>query len=163
MKFLTKPFVIATVCILLIGCASIVSKSVYPLAVNTEPSGILVVIKNENGMEVFSGRSPAVVELAAGAKFFKRAFYTVTVSAEGYEEKTLPVNFTIDGWYFGNLLLGGVIGMLIVDPATGAMYKLDQELINISLVRSDTGDVPLLKVYDLAQYTRRMERTSGEG
>jgi hypothetical protein len=30
----------------------------------------------------------------------------------------------MDGWYIGNILFGGVIGFLIVDPATGAMWKL---------------------------------------
>lgn len=30
----------------------------------------------------------------------------------------------MDGWYWGNILFGGLIGMLAVDPATGAMYKL---------------------------------------
>lgn len=34
----------------------------------------------------------------------------------------------MDGWYIGNLLFGGLIGMLIVDPATGAMYKLDDSV-----------------------------------
>ena len=31
---------------------------------------------------------------------------------------------TIDGWYWGNLFLGGILGMLAVDPATGAMWAL---------------------------------------
>jgi hypothetical protein len=31
----------------------------------------------------------------------------------------------MDGWYIGNILFGGLIGILIVDPLTGAMWKLD--------------------------------------
>lgn len=34
----------------------------------------------------------------------------------------------MDGWYMGNLLFGGFIGFLIVDPATGAMWKLDDNV-----------------------------------
>jgi len=30
----------------------------------------------------------------------------------------------MSGWYWGNILIGGLIGMLVVDPLTGAMYKL---------------------------------------
>lgn len=30
----------------------------------------------------------------------------------------------MNGWYIGNLLFGGIIGLLIVDPATGAMWTL---------------------------------------
>lgn len=40
----------------------------------------------------------------------------------------------VNGWYIGgNLLFGGVIGWLIVDPATGAMWKLDTNEINVTL------------------------------
>ncbi|KGQ53534.1 hypothetical protein IO44_11000, partial [Gallibacterium anatis str. Avicor] len=40
------------------------------------------------------------------------------------------VNVTpkIDGWYIGNILFGGIVGLLIVDPITGAMYKLPPEV-----------------------------------
>ena len=57
---------------------------------------------------------------------------------------------------FGNLLFGGVIGMLIVDPATGAMWKLeDVYSVNLPATRKmtlsngssvnaiDINDVPL--------------------
>lgn len=60
------------------------------------------------------------------------------------------MEFKIDGWYFGNILLGGLFGMLIVDPATGAMYKLETEFLNETLVQS-TASVQKeeLKVYVL--------------
>ncbi len=32
-------------------------------------------------------------------------------------------------------MFGGLIGMIIVDPATGAMYKLDTEAVDVSLVK----------------------------
>ncbi len=39
-----------------------------------------------------------------------------------------PVTFDtkLDGWYFGNLIFGGLLGILIIDPATGAMWRLDE-------------------------------------
>jgi hypothetical protein len=40
---------------------------------------------------------------------------------------------TLSGWYFGNILIGGLIGLLIVDPLTGAMYDLEPENIEQSL------------------------------
>ncbi len=43
------------------------------------------------------------------------------------------------------------IGMLIVDPVMGAMYKLDDEYMNVNLSSSSSKiDTPSLKVYDLA-------------
>jgi len=133
------------------SCASIVSKSTYPLTVNTFPSGVKIVVKNGDGQVIFNGMSPATVSLKASAKFFKKAAYTVNVSADGYAPQTLPVNFKLDAWYFGNLAFGGVIGMLIVDPATGAMYKIENEYMNIVLSESNAIiDGPSLNVYDLA-------------
>lgn len=59
----------------------------------------------------------------------------------------------MNGWYFGNLLLGGVIGMLIVDPATGAMYRIETDLINETLKKKesvkDTLVVNELQVLDI--------------
>jgi len=43
------------------------------------------------------------------------------------------VRADIDGWYFANILFGGLIGMLIVDPITGKMWKLPpQAIANLS-------------------------------
>ena len=134
------------------SCASIVSKSSYPLTINTNPSRVSVLVKDNNGELVYQGESPSTVLLDASSGFFKKAQYTVHVSQRGYKTQTLPVEFKIDGMYFGNLLLGGVIGMLIVDPATGAMYKLKEDQMDITLPDLNaSADSPVLKVYDLAK------------
>ncbi|WP_430399086.1 hypothetical protein [Flavobacterium sp.] len=122
--------------ILLSSCASIVSKSSYPITINSAPSEAQIVIKDKKGVEIFSGQTPATLKLKSGSGFFGKARYQVTFTKKGYNTKTVPVEFKLDGWYFGNLLLGGVLGMLIIDPATGAMYKLDTEFINETLVQS---------------------------
>ncbi len=132
------------------SCASILSKSQYPLTITTDPSGASVAVSDHKGMEIFKGTSPATVSLQSGAGFFKRASYQVSVSKAGYETQMVPVQFKVDGWYWGNLLLGGVIGMLIIDPATGAMYKIDSEYMAITLSQSVAANAqPELKIYDL--------------
>ncbi|NNF35215.1 MAG: PEGA domain-containing protein, partial [Saprospiraceae bacterium] len=83
------------------SCASIVSKSTYPITVNTTPSGADVSIKDHNGIEVYKGNSPATVNLKAGKGFFKRAEYVITVSRPGYAAKSVPVTYGVDGWYWG--------------------------------------------------------------
>ncbi len=115
------------------SCASIVSKSKYPIAINSAPSEAKIVVKDKKGIEIFSGKTPANLELKAGSGFFSKARYQITFSKPGYTTKTVPVEFKLDGWYFGNLVFGGVIGFLIIDPATGAMYKLEKEFINQTL------------------------------
>ncbi len=121
------------------GCASIVSKSSYPISINSAPSEAKIVITDKKGIEIFRGQTPASLALKAGSGFFGKARYQVNFSKNGYDSKTVPVEFKLDGWYFGNILLGGVIGMLIVDPATGAMYKLDTEFLNETLVKSSAS------------------------
>ena len=151
MNTLTKVLVLISATLLLSNCASIVSKSKYPYTVNTTPTGAMVIIENGKGIQVFKGPSPATVKLKAKAGFFKKGSYTVHVSSKGYDDQTIPINLKLDGWYFGNLLFGGVIGMLIVDPATGAMYKLKDEYLNVILMKSTTSvEHRYLKIYDLA-------------
>lgn len=120
-------------CLLLTSCASIVSKTRYPISINSTPSEAKITITDKKGIEVFKGNTPATLKLNSGAGFFSKARYQVTFEKDGYQPKTVPVDFKLDGWYFGNILVGGVIGMLIIDPATGAMYKLDTEFLNETL------------------------------
>ena len=63
----------------------------------------------------------------SGAGYFKAAEYSITYSKPGFEDLTLPITSEVDGWYIGNLFFGGLIGFLVVDPATGAMWKLPAE------------------------------------
>ncbi len=50
--------------------------------------------------------------------------YKIKFSKAGYGDQVVVVRGKLDGWYFGNILFGGLIGMLIVDPITGKMWKL---------------------------------------
>ena len=131
------------------GCASIVSKSAYDIFISSSPSNANITITNKKGYEVYSGNTPVVVQLKAGSGFFTSAEYQIKFSTPGYDEKIIPVNFSIDGWYFGNILFGGLIGMLIVDPATGAMWKIDTEYLNITLNQSTSSLMPKIEIFDI--------------
>ena len=132
------------------SCASIVSKSNYPISINSTPSEAKIVITDKNGQEVFSGNTPANLKLKAGSGYFSKAQYQVKFTKDGYETKTVPVVFKLDAWYFGNILIGGVIGLLIVDPLTGAMYKLDTDFLNETLLPATAqADSKQLEVYGL--------------
>ncbi len=138
-------FILAVSIILLSGCASIVSKGSYPISINSTPSGAKITVKDRYGYDIYSGNTPANLKLKAGADFFAKASYTVTFEMEGYEKRTVPIEFKLDGWYFGNIVFGGLIGVLIVDPATGAMWKLKTEFINetLSSTTSTTNEASL--------------------
>jgi hypothetical protein len=115
------------------GCASIVSKSNYPFTVNSLPKGADVTVINKKGAEIYRGNTPAQLMLKSSAGFFTKASYMVKIEMEGYQTRNIPVDFALDGWYFGNIIFGGLIGILIVDPATGAMWRLKTEFVDVTL------------------------------
>ncbi len=134
--------------IILSGCATIVSKSMYPLTIDSTPSGAKITVKDKKGIVVYTGNTPSNFSINAGAGFFSKASYSVTFEMDGYDKRTVPIDFTLDGWYFGNIIFGGFIGILIIDPATGAMWKLDKKFINETLSKSLASiEEPSLRVF----------------
>ncbi|HET9824282.1 MAG TPA: hypothetical protein VFP87_03045, partial [Chitinophagaceae bacterium] len=112
MHSLPKLPLIAVTTLFCIGCASIVSKSAWPFSVDTTPSGARVVVTNKKGAEVYRGRTPAAMKLKSGAGFFAKESYVVELSMQGYETRKINVECKLNGWYFGNIIFGGLIGML---------------------------------------------------
>ena len=112
--------------VILSGCASIISDSHYPVSFSSQPVGATFSVRNESGVVVHQGVTPGTVTLNAGDGYFSGANYTVAFSKEGYEGQTNIISPSVDGWYVANILFGGIIGLLIIDPATGAMYKLPE-------------------------------------
>ena len=128
------------------SCASIVSKTKWPLAVDSKPEGVHVSITNKSGKEVFAGKTPAVTTLKSGSGFFGKESYTVALTYNGTETRKINVECKVNGWYFGNLLIGGIIGMLIVDPATGAMYRLESKDIYEVFIEDKTSQLKILNI-----------------
>lgn len=115
------PF--ACLCFLSTGCASIVSKSDWPVAIVSSEPGAEFEVKNEHGVAIAHGKTPTTITLTSKDGFFAGADYTVECGGN-----RTPLHTSLNGWYFGNILFGGLIGMLIVDPATGAMWKLPESV-----------------------------------
>lgn len=120
---------LVTGAVLLSGCATIVSDSKYNVAIQSDPPGAHYLVRNtKKNQEVTSGVTPDTVRLKAGNGFFSKATYEVTYEMPGYESISVPVASGMDGWYIGNIVFGGVIGLLILDPATGAMWRMDENV-----------------------------------
>jgi hypothetical protein len=115
------------------GCATIVSKSSQTITVTSVPEAATVKIKNGSGVEVHGGTTPMTVTLKKGRGYFKAEHYIVSFSKDGYQTRDVAVSGQVNGWYFGNILFGGLIGMLAVDPATGAMYTLRPDKVESTL------------------------------
>jgi TPR repeat protein len=128
MKRLTLAWMIAIACCWMTGCASIVSHSKYKVDIRSEPPGADFEIQTSTHKPVAKGRTPATVTLNASARYFVPETYTVTFTKNGYHEEQKQVVAAMDPWYMGNILFGGLIGILLVDPLTGAMWKLPEEM-----------------------------------
>jgi hypothetical protein len=113
---------------MLTGCASIFEGETQTVTIGSEPAGATVSVTNREGEKVHTGTTPVTLTLKRGAGYFKSEQYTVAFSKEGYADKQITLTSTVNGWYIGNILFGGVIGMLAVDPATGAMYSFPEKV-----------------------------------
>ena len=101
------------------------SDSKEVVTVNSSPTSAQIAIADQSGVEIYRGTTPATVTLDASAGYFDGQKYTITFSKDGYHPTTVQVDSRINGWYVGNIVFGGFIGWLIVDPLTGAMWALE--------------------------------------
>ncbi len=121
--------------IVIAGCATIVGDKNQLIPIKSSPSEAEIVITDEKDSEIFKGKTPTNVTLEkSDGSYYGGKTYTVLIAKEGYESQTITINSKVTGWYImGNLGFGGLIGWFIVDPLTGAMYKLSPENISANL------------------------------
>lgn len=131
------------------GCATIFGKSNYDIAINSNPVGAALSIVDKSGKEIYKGTTPATVNLKSSAGYMSKAEYQLKFDLEGHEQKVVTLTSKLNGWYFGNILLGGLIGMLIIDPASGAMYQMPQVSVNETLNKKSIAQVAELKIIDI--------------
>lgn len=132
---IVKSFFVACFAIILLqGCASIFNGSTQTFAINTTPSDARITITNRAGKQVYAGRSPGSVTLEKGRGYFKSEVYKVRIEKEYCETTEIYLTPRVSGWYFANFaMFGGLWGLLIIDPLTGAMYTLSPEQIDEKL------------------------------
>jgi hypothetical protein len=107
--------------LLLIGCAAIVHGSKQPMSIASQPAGATVTVDGKQ-----EGLTPVTLKLA------RKDEHTVKLDLTGYKPFEMKLTKSLDGWFWGNLLLGGIIGM-VVDAGTGSMYRLSPKEIEATL------------------------------
>lgn len=108
-------------------CASILHGTKQDVSISSSPNAADVTIKTAGGVIVFDGKTPSAIKLE------RKHEYDVFVSLKGYKETKVHINKSFDALYLGNIICGGIIG-LIIDAANGAMNKLEPNVINVTLV-----------------------------
>lgn len=124
MKFKLFGIVIVLGILFITACATIMNGDMVNVPVYTTPSGAMLVI---NGMEY---TSPATVQAPRGKGDFK-----LHIEKEGYKPVDVLLRQSVDGWLWGNIIFGGLIG-LAIDFITGDAYDLDPEVVSQQLQNS---------------------------
>lgn len=134
------------VCTAVSGCATIVHGGPRPVSVASTPAGATVSIYDRNDKLVETNTTPFVAQLPTKYGYFKGQKYRLVFELPAHAPAEVKLEPSLSGWYFGNIVFGGLIGMLIVDPITGAMYNLSPEKIEqpldatqASLIRNRQG------------------------
>ena len=149
----------------LTGCATIVHSGPRSIPIASTPAGAKVSIYDRSDSLVMTNTTPFVASLESKYGYFKGQTYRLVFEMPGYSSTEIKLDASLSGWYFGNLVFGGLIGMLIVDPLTGAMYNLTPEKIEqhlspsqAQLVREGKGVLVVLASEATQQERAQMVR-----
>jgi len=107
-----------------VGCASIVHSGNRPVMIDSNPQGATVTITDRKDRVVFSDVTPVKAKLDPRGGYFCGQHYTVTFELDGYASAHAYIEPEITPFYVGNIVFGGLIGFVVVDPLTGCMWNL---------------------------------------
>lgn len=129
MRRMLNVGMLAVVVLSMVGCSTIVGERYNHVNIATTPQGADFEVRRAADQSVVaSGVTPNLVKLKSSAGYFKRGAYIVRFSKPGYADLEMPLAAGMRGTYWGNILVGGPIGLLIVDPASGAMWALPKAI-----------------------------------
>ena len=166
---LKEIFVVATLsaCSALGGCATILHSGPRAIEIASAPAGAKVSIYDRSNTLVLTNTTPFVAQLPTKYGYFKGQNYRLVFEMPAHATAEVNLTSSVSGWYFANVIFGGVIGMLIVDPMTGAMYNLSPEKIDQSLsasqaqvIKDRTGFLVVLSSQITEQERTRMVRVN---
>ena len=130
MKKLRMVLTVGLLSIVLSACATIIKDNSQTIPITSSTDNVDIRIADKSGKVIFEGQTPASVNLkTAAGGYFDPQEYTITASKDGFKNQTTIIDWHVSAWYWaGNLILGGLIGYLIIDPITGDMYYLDEDV-----------------------------------
>jgi len=113
------------------GCASIVSGTNQHVKITSNPDAANVKVEQlsgANNIVQWEGKTPASIKLS------RNGSYLVTLSSDGYRTEQIPVSSAgMNGWVWGNIVFGGIIG-IVIDSADGAAKNLEPNAIDVRMV-----------------------------
>jgi hypothetical protein len=115
----------------LIGCGTIMQGTTQEVGISSNPSSAKVSI---NGRDL--GSTPIVADLK------RKDTHTIKVELEGYQPYEITLTRKTSGWVWGNLVLGGLVG-LVIDAVKGGMYNLTPDQVMAEMRDTKSAQVKL--------------------
>ena len=116
------------------NCASIIHGSRQTVRFSSQPSGAIVYI---DGKE--HGTTPTAVVLnrkgRVSGEVPGKKEYALSIEMDGYYPYEMQIQRTVDGWFFGNLIFGGLLG-IVIDAVSGSMYQLTPNQVVATMGRN---------------------------
>lgn len=112
---------VGVVALLVSGCATIVAPGPDLVPISSKPPGAMVYV---DGVPV--GVTPVTVPLKRSGSG------QIRIELEGYEPVFVTQDKVFNGWFLGNILIGGLIG-IIVDVATSNVTKHSTDPVMVVL------------------------------
>jgi len=136
------PKIVATLATAFVtGCATIVAGGPSWLEMETNPTNVevtLVSIQNATSRTIVT---PFKVELD------KQSDYNITVDTPNFRSEEIYIRRKVEGWFWGNIFLGGGPVGMFIDYMTGDMWVHNPRYVNINLTSlNDAPDKVTLKV-----------------
>ncbi len=119
-KFI-KLTIAAGVAFMFTGCATIMGSKSQKVTFTTNPQGADVLLKGTK-----TCKTPCTVDLV------KDTYTTVTFQKDGYSSTTVDIEQGIAPIFWGNILIGGVLGST-TDSSSAAMYEYNPDAYFIDL------------------------------
>ncbi len=126
------------------GCATILNGSYQDIAISSNPSGATVIIDTS-----VYGKTPLV------AKLSRKQSHIVKLELPGFVTYEAPIVQGTSGAIWGNIIIGGLIG-LAIDALSGGMWYLDPSEIRGDLRKA--GDVDAYTIKDAQTFNSSYER-----
>ena len=116
MKKILFAFVIVG---LLSSCATIMTGTTSQVSFDSNPKGAQIYAVTKKG-KIEIGTTPTVSTISKKTK-------SIEFRMDKYYKETVYIQTTLNGWYFGNLILGGIPGMA-VDLISGGYINLPDKV-----------------------------------
>lgn len=148
--FFRSSFALASI-ILITSCASIIHGPTQTVNFASQPTGAKITIDGKD-----YGNTPKTVDLRRKGRLkgeiSTKKEYSVKIELEGFYPYELKIKREMDGWFLGNILFGGLIG-IIIDASNGAMYKLTPDQLIAQLGKSTAMNMNEGEIYIAATLT----------